>query len=143
MHWGDYRHIRSDSKSGRAERFAMPSGEACDNIKIAKEEGLTCITLNRPEKRDAMSPKLDRARKLMAHNPETLRAAKQAMKLVRGMNMDPASVYLLAKDAQLRLSDRERGYVEGIKQFIDDKSYRPGLGRIRAIRADPRNCDRT
>jgi trans-feruloyl-CoA hydratase/vanillin synthase len=68
------------------------------------------------------------ARKLMAHNPETLRAAKQAMKMVRGMNMDQASDYLLAKDAQLRFRDREGGYVQGIKQFIDDKSYRPGLG---------------
>jgi len=67
----------------------------------------------------------DRLKKL---NPETLRAVKQSMKLVRGMSMDQASDYLMAKSAQLRYRDQEDGYSKGIKQFVDDKSYRPGLG---------------
>jgi trans-feruloyl-CoA hydratase/vanillin synthase len=50
------------------------------------------------------------------------------MKLVRGMSMDQASDYLMAKSAQLRYRDQEDGYSKGIKQFVDDKSYRPGLG---------------
>jgi trans-feruloyl-CoA hydratase/vanillin synthase len=68
------------------------------------------------------------ARKLAAMNPETLRATKQAIKLVRGMTIEQASDYLMAKEGQLRLRDTEGGYSRGIKQFIDDKSFRPGLG---------------
>jgi trans-feruloyl-CoA hydratase/vanillin synthase len=68
------------------------------------------------------------AEKLKRLNPETLRAAKQSMKLVRGMTMEQAWDYLMAKSAQLRLRDQEDSYSKGIKQFIDEKSYRPGLG---------------
>lgn len=61
-------------------------------------------------------------------NPETLRATKQAVKAVREMTMDQAHEYLMVKGDQLALRDREGGYAKGIQQFIDNKTYRPGLG---------------
>jgi trans-feruloyl-CoA hydratase/vanillin synthase len=67
------------------------------------------------------------ANKLLKINPEALRGTKQAMKMVRGMSMDQASDYLAAKFLEVRFRDREQGYVQGIRQFVDDKSYRPGF----------------
>jgi trans-feruloyl-CoA hydratase/vanillin synthase len=68
------------------------------------------------------------ARRFLKLNPETLRATKQAIKAVREMDVGQAHEYLMAKSAELRSRDREDGYRQGIKQFIDDKSYKPGLG---------------
>ena len=67
------------------------------------------------------------ARHLSELNPEALRATKQAVKAVREMSMDQAHEYLMAKTGQLAFRDKENGYATGIKQFIDDKSFRPGL----------------
>ena len=38
-----------------------------------------------------------------------------------------AEEYIGAKLVALRATDPEKGRDEGIKQFIDDKTYRPGL----------------
>jgi feruloyl-CoA hydratase/lyase len=67
------------------------------------------------------------ARHLSRLNPETTRATKQAVKAVRDMTVDQAHEYLMAKTGQLAFRDKENGYATGIKQFIDDKTYRPGL----------------
>ncbi len=76
------------------------------------------------------------ARKLMEKNPWALRATKQAYKLVRGMDYSQAEDYLAAKGAQIKMQDRESGYDEGIKQFIDDKTYKPGLGPMARVNKD-------
>ena len=76
------------------------------------------------------------AKKLMEKNPWALRATKQAYKLVRGMDYSQAEDYLAAKGAQIKMQDRERGYDEGIRQFIDDKTYKPGLGPMARVNKD-------
>ena len=76
------------------------------------------------------------AKKLMEKNPWALRATKQAYKLVRGMDYSQAEDYLAAKGAQIKIQDRESGYDEGIKQFIDDKTYKPGLGPMARVNKD-------
>ena len=68
------------------------------------------------------------ARELMQKNPVTLRACKQAFKMVREMNWEQAYDYLGAKLDQMRLQDPEQGREKGITQFIDEKVYKPGLG---------------
>lgn len=68
------------------------------------------------------------ARRFLNLNPETLRATKQAVKAVREMDIGQAHEYLMAKSAELRARDKEDGYRQGIKQFIDEKTYKPGLG---------------
>ena len=73
------------------------------------------------------------AKKLMEKNPWALRATKQAYKLVRGMDYSQAEDYLAAKGAWIKQADAERGYDEGIKQFIDDKTYKPGLGPMARV----------
>lgn len=68
------------------------------------------------------------AKKLMEKNPHTLRAAKEVYKLCRTMDYWQAEDYMAAKGAALRATDPEKGREEGAKQFLDDKTYRPGFG---------------
>lgn len=68
------------------------------------------------------------AKKLMGKNPYALRAAKEVYKTCKTMDYWQAHEYMAAKQAQLRAWDSEKGSEKGIKQFIDDKKYRPGLG---------------
>ncbi|MCM2292165.1 p-hydroxycinnamoyl CoA hydratase/lyase [Allorhizobium sp. BGMRC 0089] len=65
---------------------------------------------------------------LLEKNPVTLKAAKDTFKRVRNMPWDLADDYIYAKLEQMLFLDKTRGRDEGLKQFLDEKSYRPGLG---------------
>jgi len=71
------------------------------------------------------------AKSLLGKNPTVLRAAKHACRRVRSMDWDEAEDYLFAKLDQSRFLDPEGGREKGMGQFLDDKSYRPGLGAYR------------
>jgi trans-feruloyl-CoA hydratase/vanillin synthase len=71
------------------------------------------------------------AKVLMEKNPFVLRQAKLAYKYSRGMSWDQAAEYLAAKADQSDFRDPEGGRNKGLSQFIDEKSYRPGLGAYR------------
>ncbi len=71
------------------------------------------------------------ARTLLGKNPHALRTAKVAFKMSSEMTWEQAADYLGAKSDQLQFIDPERGRVQGMKQFLDEKSYRPGLGAYR------------
>ncbi len=68
------------------------------------------------------------ARKLMEKNPSVLRTAKEVYKTCLTMDFWQAEDYMAAKGAALRATDPEKGREEGMKQFLDDKTYRPGFG---------------
>ncbi|BCH54005.1 p-hydroxycinnamoyl CoA hydratase/lyase [Agrobacterium vitis] len=65
---------------------------------------------------------------LLEKNPVTMKAAKDTFKRVRNMPWELADDYIYAKLEQMLLLDKTRGRDEGLKQFLDDKTYRPGLG---------------
>jgi trans-feruloyl-CoA hydratase/vanillin synthase len=65
------------------------------------------------------------ARKLMAKSPAVLRATKQAIRQVRTMDFQQSYDYLAVKGQALKVEDPEQSYKTGMKQFVDDKSYRP------------------
>ena len=65
---------------------------------------------------------------LLKKNWETLKATKDAMRRVRGMGYDEAEDYLIRAQEALNWLDRSDGRHRGMKQFLDDKSYKPGLG---------------
>jgi trans-feruloyl-CoA hydratase/vanillin synthase len=71
------------------------------------------------------------AARLLEKNPVVLRQAKTACKMSVEMNWDVAEDYLFAKQDQGRFQDPERGREKGLKQFLDDKSFRPGLESYR------------
>ena len=66
---------------------------------------------------------------LMKKSPAVLRATKQAVRQVRTMDHAQAFDYLMEKNMAIRYHDSrfnmQSSYHEGLKQFLDEKSYRP------------------
>ena len=67
------------------------------------------------------------ARKLAGKNPVVLRAAKHGFKRCRELTWEQSEDYLYAKLDQSQLRDPEHGREQGMKQFLDEKSIKPGL----------------
>jgi trans-feruloyl-CoA hydratase/vanillin synthase len=68
------------------------------------------------------------AKKMMKKNPTAVRFTKEGIRAVMDMSVDQAADYLGAKSDALKYTDKERGREKGMAQFLDDKTYRPGLG---------------
>jgi trans-feruloyl-CoA hydratase/vanillin synthase len=71
------------------------------------------------------------ARKLMEKNPHVLSAIKLAYRHVKDMSWDVSEEYLYAKAGDTYASDPERGKEKGMTQFLDDKSFKPGIGNYK------------
>ena len=69
----------------------------------------------------------DVANVLLKKNPVALKATKDSIRRVREMTYDNAEDYLIRAQEAANSYDND-GRKEGIKQFIDDKTYKPGLG---------------
>jgi trans-feruloyl-CoA hydratase/vanillin synthase len=65
------------------------------------------------------------AEKLLEKNPVVLRAAKHGFKRSRELTWEQNEDYLYAKLDQATLP--EHGREQGLKQFLDEKSIKPGL----------------
>jgi trans-feruloyl-CoA hydratase/vanillin synthase len=68
------------------------------------------------------------ARKLLNKNSVVLRAAKQGFKRSRELTWEQCEDYLYAKFDQSQLRDHEHSRETGLRQFLDEKSLKPGLG---------------
>ncbi len=64
---------------------------------------------------------------LLEKNPVALKATKDAIRRVKEMTYDNAEDFLVRAQEAANSFDND-GRKEGIKQFIDDKTYKPGLG---------------
>jgi trans-feruloyl-CoA hydratase/vanillin synthase len=64
---------------------------------------------------------------LLKKNPVALKATKDAIRRVGEMSYDAAEDYLIRAQEAANSFDNE-GRKEGIRQFIDEKSFKPGLG---------------
>ncbi len=71
------------------------------------------------------------ARKLATKNPLALRAAKHGFKRCRELTWEQSEDYLYAKVDQSLHRDPEHGRDEGLRQFLDEKSIKPGLETYR------------
>lgn len=111
----------------RAGLYYVMTGETFDG-KRAAEVGLVNEAVPLAELRER-TRRL--AMKLMEKNPATLRAAKTSYRLSVGMDWETAGDYLMAKMDQLSLQDPEDGRNAGMSQFLDDKTYKPGLQSYR------------
>lgn len=67
------------------------------------------------------------AEALLQKNPIALKATKDAIRRVRDMSYDNAEDYLVRAQEAANSFDNE-GRKEGMRQFLDDKTYKPGLG---------------
>jgi len=66
------------------------------------------------------------ARTLLKKNPVALKATKDAIRRVGEMTYDNAEDFLVRAQEAANSYDND-GRKEGIKQFIDDKTFKPGL----------------
>ena len=71
------------------------------------------------------------AKVLLEKNPTVLRATKIAYKFIREMTWEESAEYLTAKLDQTTMVDPERGREKGLAGFLDDKSFKPGLGNYK------------
>jgi trans-feruloyl-CoA hydratase/vanillin synthase len=75
------------------------------------------------------------AKLLMQKSPAAIRYTKESVRSVRFMNEPEAADYLNAKSDALKHNDKEDGRNEGMRQFLDEKSFRPGLGHFKRKKA--------
>jgi trans-feruloyl-CoA hydratase/vanillin synthase len=74
---------------------------------------------------------IELARVLASKNSVVLRAAKHGFKRCRELTWEQSEDYLYAKLDQAQLRDPEHGREKGLKQFLDEKSIKPGLESYR------------
>ena len=70
-------------------------------------------------------------RELMEKNPVALAYTKQAIRSVVTMDVPQSYEYLMTKIQALMFADPEKTRDRGIEEFIDKKTYRPGLGPVK------------
>jgi trans-feruloyl-CoA hydratase/vanillin synthase len=114
----------TDALSMRDAVWYAVTGETFDG-KMAEKIRLVNKAVPRAKLREET---IALAQRLMALNPEVVKATKNAVKNVRNVPHEQAADYLQAKSLELRFVDREKGREKGMSQFLDDKSYRPGYG---------------
>jgi len=124
---GNVSKVFGDMCSYRNALFYAMTGRTIDGKK-AVELGIATLSVA-PEKLRAET--IEIARELMAKAPTVLAYTKQAIKAVRGMNMDQAYEYLGAKSMALRAADPEKTRERDMKEFLDEKKYRPGLEPVK------------
>jgi trans-feruloyl-CoA hydratase/vanillin synthase len=71
------------------------------------------------------------ARELLQKGPAVLAYTKQAVKAVKDLPMETAWEYLGAKSMALRAADPEKTRERGMREFLDNKTYRPGLQPVK------------
>jgi feruloyl-CoA hydratase/lyase len=107
----------------RKAMYHAMMGENIDG-KTAAEWGLVNEALPLAALKDRVS---EVANVLLQKNPVALKATKDAVRRVSLMSYDDAEDYLVRAQEAANSYDNE-GRKEGIRQFIDEKSYKPGLG---------------
>jgi len=96
-------------------------GEAFDG-KEAERIGMVNFAV---PKKQLEAKTIELAEKLMKKSPAVLRATKQAIRHVRNMDFGQAYDYLAAKGQAIKVGDSEDSYNTGMRQFLDEKSYKP------------------
>jgi trans-feruloyl-CoA hydratase/vanillin synthase len=113
----------ADTMGHRQALHYIMTGETFTGRQAA-EMGLINRSVPKEELRDAV---VALARNLLEKNPVVLRYAKQGFKRARELTWEQGEDYLYAKTDQSNYRDPEKGRKEGLKQFLDDKTIKPGL----------------
>ena len=106
----------------RKAMYHAMMGENVDG-KTAAEWGLVNESLPLAQLKTRV---MEVAKVLLAKNPVALKATKDAVRRVSVMSYDDAEDYLIRAQEAANSYDNH-GRKEGIRQFIDEKSYKPGL----------------
>src|SRR5437667_49536 len=130
------RHASNQWRWQRLSTFPQPTiamvNGYCFDGKQAKDIGFVNFSFPKAKLKQET---IKLARKLMEKSPAVLRHTKEAVRAVRFMNEPQAADYLSAKSDALRFADKEDSRSQGMKQFLDAKSYRPGFGAFKRQKA--------
>ncbi|HEY4211884.1 MAG TPA: p-hydroxycinnamoyl CoA hydratase/lyase [Steroidobacteraceae bacterium] len=114
--------VAIDLMSYRDAMYHALTGEAIDGKKAAEWKLVNeAVPLAKLEARVT-----ELAGILLKKNPVTIKAAKDAVRRVKEMTYENAEDYLIRAQEAANSFDNE-GRKEGIRQFIDEKSFKPGL----------------
>jgi feruloyl-CoA hydratase/lyase len=113
----------ADTVGHRQALYYIMTGDTFTGQQAA-EMGLVNKSVPLAQLREAT---LEVAAKLLDKNPVVLRAAKHGFKRSRELTWEQNEDYLYAKLDQANGRDPEHGREQGLKQFLDDKSIKPGL----------------
>jgi feruloyl-CoA hydratase/lyase len=120
---GNVSRAVADTMNTRDGLYYVMTGELFDGKKAA-EMGLVNKSIPLAQLRQATRELCD---VLLAKDQAVLKAAKDAFKRIQGLPWDTSEDYLVSKQEQL-LFFAGHAREEGFKQFLDEKSYKPGLG---------------
>jgi len=125
--------VVADLMSFRDAMYHAMTGELIDGQKAAAWKLVNeSVPLDRLEARVT-----ELANVLLGKNQVALKATKDAIRRVKEMTYDNAEDYLVRAQEAANFHDSTHGRKEGIRQFIDEKSYKPGLGAYDKDRAQP------
>ena len=113
----------ADTVGHRESLYYIMTGKTFDGQKAA-QMGLVNKSVPLAQLRDEV---VLLCQDLLDKNPVVLRAAKNGFKRCRELTWEQNEDYLYAKLDQAQLRDPEHGREQGLKQFLDDKSIKPGL----------------
>jgi trans-feruloyl-CoA hydratase/vanillin synthase len=112
-----------DLLSMRDAMYHAMTGELIDGKKAAEWK-----LVNEALPRAALKTRVEEvAAILLKKNPVAMKATKDAVRRVKEMSYDNAEDYLVRAQEAANSFDNE-GRKEGIRQFIDEKSFKPGTG---------------
>lgn len=114
--------IARELLSFRRAMYHALTGESIDGRRAA-EWGLVNEALPREQLQERV---MAICKALLEKNPIALKATKDAIRRVSEMTYDNAEDYLVRAQEAANSFDSE-GRKEGIRQFIDEKSFKPGL----------------
>lgn len=113
----------ADTMGHRAALHYVMTGDTFTGVEAA-QMGLVNKSVPRERLRDEVKAL---AGKLLEKNPVVLRFAKHGFKRCRELTWEQNEDYLYAKVDQSNGRDPEKGRQQGLKQFLDDKTIKPGL----------------
>lgn len=115
--------VAVDLMSMRDAMYHAMTGENIDGKRAAEWRLVNeAVPLEKLEQRVT-----ELAKVLLQKNPVALKAAKDAIRRVKEMTYENAEDYLIRAQEAANFFDDE-GRKEGIRQFVDEKSFKPGLG---------------
>ncbi|MAF48285.1 MAG: p-hydroxycinnamoyl CoA hydratase/lyase [Rhodospirillales bacterium] len=123
---GNVSKVFADLANHRNAMFYAMTGRTFDGIK-AVEMGIATLSVPKDRLKDEVTTI---ARELMEKSPVVLAYTKQAMSNVGDMDMNMAYEYLATKGLALRAIDPGGTRERGMTEFLDKKTYRPGLGPV-------------